>query len=45
MRNASQCSAGERFFDAAAAVLILLLVALIIARGWRGRLFGARKAR
>jgi uncharacterized RDD family membrane protein YckC len=45
MRNASQCSAGERFFDAAAAVLILLLMALIIARGWRGRLFGARKAR
>jgi uncharacterized RDD family membrane protein YckC len=45
MRNASQCSAGERLFDAAAAVLILLLMALIIARGWRGRLFGARKAR
>jgi hypothetical protein len=45
MRNASQCSAGERFFDTAAAVLILLLMALIIARGWRGRLFGARKAR
>ncbi|MCA6115566.1 RDD family protein [Bradyrhizobium sp. WSM 1738] len=45
MRNASQCSAGERLFDAGAAVLLLLLTALIIARGWKGRLFGARKAR
>jgi uncharacterized RDD family membrane protein YckC len=39
------CSAGERLFDTAAAVLVLLLIALIIARGWKGRLFGARKAR
>jgi uncharacterized RDD family membrane protein YckC len=45
MRNTSQCSSGERLFDAVAAVLILLLTALIIARGWRGRLFGARNAR
>jgi len=44
MENASRCSTGERFLDTAAAVLILLLMALIIARGWRGRLFGARKA-
>lgn len=43
--RSSQCSVGERSFEAAAAVLILLLTALIIARGWRGRLFGARKAR
>jgi len=41
----SRCSAGERLFNAAEAVLMLLLTALIIARGWRGRLFGARKAR
>jgi uncharacterized RDD family membrane protein YckC len=45
VRNASRCSGGERVFDTAAAVLILLLVALIITRGWKGRLFGARKAR
>ncbi|WP_426529462.1 RDD family protein [Bradyrhizobium sp. McL0615] len=45
VRNASRCSTGERLFDAAAAVLVLLLVALIIARGWKGKLFGARKAR
>jgi uncharacterized RDD family membrane protein YckC len=45
VRNTSRCSGGERVFDAAAAVLVLLLVALIIARGWKGRLFGARKAR
>jgi uncharacterized RDD family membrane protein YckC len=43
--NASRCSPGERVFDTAAAVLILVLIALIIARGWKGRLFGARKAR
>lgn len=43
--NVSHCSAGERVLDAAAAVLILLLMALIIARGWKGRLFGARKVR
>ncbi len=45
VRNASHCSGGERVFDTAAAALILLLVALIITRGWKGRLFGARKAR
>jgi uncharacterized RDD family membrane protein YckC len=39
------CSAGERVFDIAVALLLLLIAALIIARGWKGRLFGARKAR
>lgn len=43
--SADRCSAGERVFDIAAAVLVLLGMALIIARGWKGRLFGARKAR
>jgi RDD family len=43
--SASRCSGGERVFDVAAAVVILLLVALIVTRGWKGRLFGARKAR
>jgi uncharacterized RDD family membrane protein YckC len=42
---ADRCSAGERVLDTAAAVLVLLLMALIIARGWKGRLFGARKTR
>jgi uncharacterized RDD family membrane protein YckC len=42
--NVNHCSVGERVFDTAAAVLVLLLMALIIARGWKGRLFGARKA-
>jgi uncharacterized RDD family membrane protein YckC len=42
--SVNRCSAGERLFDTAAAVLVLLLMALIIARGWKGRLFGARKA-
>lgn len=41
----NRCSPGEWLFNAAAAVLFLLLTALIIARGWRGRLFGARKTR
>jgi len=40
-----RCSAGERVFDAAMDVLLLLTAALIIARGWKGRLFGARRAR
>ena len=43
VNNVNRCSAGERVFDTAAAVLVLLLMALIIARGWKGRLFGARK--
>jgi uncharacterized RDD family membrane protein YckC len=43
--NVNHCSVGERVFDTAAAVLVLLLMALIIARGWKGRLLGARKAR
>jgi hypothetical protein len=45
VRNASLCSGGERVFDTAAAVLVLLLVALVITLGWKGRLLGARKAR
>ena len=43
--SASGCSAAERLFNTAAAVLVLLLMALIVARGWKGRLFGARKTR
>jgi uncharacterized RDD family membrane protein YckC len=40
-----RCSAGERVFDTAVGVLLLLMAALIIARGWKGRLFGARRTR
>jgi uncharacterized RDD family membrane protein YckC len=45
VRNTSSCSAIERIFNTAAGVLVLLLIALAIARGWKGRLYGARKAR
>jgi uncharacterized RDD family membrane protein YckC len=45
VRNASNCSAIERIFNTAAGVLVLLLIALAIGRGWKGRLYGARKAR
>lgn len=38
------CSASERIINIAAAVIFLLLLALIIALGWRGKLFGARRA-
>jgi uncharacterized RDD family membrane protein YckC len=41
----SRCSTGERILGIAGSVSVLPLMALIIARGWRGRLFGARKAR
>ena len=37
------CSAGERAISVAAAVIFLLLLALIIALGWRGKLLGARR--
>jgi uncharacterized RDD family membrane protein YckC len=45
IENVNRCSAGERLLHTAGAVLTLLLTALIIARGWKGRLFGARKVR
>jgi len=38
------CSAGERVVSIGAAVGLLALSALIIALGWKGKLFGARKA-
>jgi RDD family len=37
------CSAGERFLSVASAIGALLLVAGVIALGWRGRLPGARR--
>lgn len=38
------CSAGERIFDVASAIGLLLLIAAVIALGWKGRLPGARRA-
>ncbi|WP_050031579.1 RDD family protein [Bradyrhizobium sp. LTSP857] len=42
--NHDICSGGDRIVDVAAAVAFLLMIALVIGMGWRGRLFGARKA-
>ena len=36
------CSAGERLISLGAALVLLALAALIVAWGWKGRLFGAR---
>ncbi len=41
--NNGYCSAGERMLDLVAGVALLLMVALIVALGSRGRLFGARR--
>lgn len=43
--DTGRCSAGERVLEIAVGVLLLLTAALVIARGWKGRLFGARRAR
>ena len=41
--NNGYCSAGERMLDLVVGVALLLMMALIITMGWRGRLFGARR--
>ncbi|MBR0716321.1 RDD family protein [Bradyrhizobium liaoningense] len=38
------CSPAERVISIAAAVVLLLMIAVVIGLGWRGRLFGARRA-
>lgn len=38
------CSSAERVISVAAAVILLLMIAVVIGLGWRGRLFGARRA-
>jgi hypothetical protein len=38
------CSGGDRIVDFAVAAAFLLMIALVIGMGWRGRLLGARKA-
>jgi uncharacterized RDD family membrane protein YckC len=41
--NGSFCSAGERVVDLATNVTLLVMIAFVIALGWKGKLFGARK--
>jgi uncharacterized RDD family membrane protein YckC len=41
--NRSVCSAGERVFDLATNIILLVMMAFIVALGWKGKLFGARK--
>lgn len=38
------CSAGERIISLAAPLTLLTTTALVVTLGWKGRLFGARKA-
>jgi hypothetical protein len=38
------CSGGERIVNLASGVALLVMIAVVIALGWRGKLFGARKA-
>jgi uncharacterized RDD family membrane protein YckC len=42
--NNNFCSAGERAIGLAAPLTLLALTALVIALGWQGRLYGARRA-
>jgi hypothetical protein len=41
--NGSFCSAGERVVDLATNVTLLVMIAFVIALGWKGKLFGARR--
>jgi hypothetical protein len=42
--NEGYCSGGERVISLAPNVALLVMIAAVIALGWRGKLFGARKA-
>ncbi|MGL9622220.1 RDD family protein [Bradyrhizobium sp. U531] len=42
--NNDICNGSDRIVDTAAAVAFLLMIALVIGMGWRGRLLGARRA-
>lgn len=44
IQNESFCSAGDRLINVVISLGLLFLTALIIGLGWKGRLFGARKA-
>jgi uncharacterized RDD family membrane protein YckC len=41
--NRSSCSAGERVFDLALNITLLVMMAFTVALGWKGRLPGARR--
>ncbi|KJC39189.1 hypothetical protein UP09_25310 [Bradyrhizobium sp. LTSP885] len=43
--DGSHCSGADRIFELALDTAVLLLMAVIIAAGWRGKLFGARARR
>jgi len=42
--DSNYCSAGERMANLGAGVALILLMAAVIAFGWKGKLFGARRA-
>ncbi|MDA9399369.1 RDD family protein [Bradyrhizobium sp. CCBAU 45389] len=42
--NQDICSGSDRIIDFVAAAAFLLMIAMVIGMGWRGRLLGARKA-
>ena len=42
--NRGSCSAAEQIFDLGVSVGLLLMIALFVVLGWRGKLFGARRA-
>lgn len=44
LSNESFCTADERIINVVGSVALLFMTALIIGLGWKGRLFGARKA-
>ena len=45
IKSESFCSAGDGIINVVASVGLLFLTALIIGLGWKGKLFGARRAR
>ncbi|MCP3379557.1 RDD family protein [Bradyrhizobium sp. CCGUVB4N] len=40
----SMCTGGDRIVDAVAGIVFLVVLAFVLALGWRGQLLGARKA-
>ena len=44
LNNSSLCSVGERAFGLALNLTLLVMMAVAVALGWKGKLFGARRA-
>jgi hypothetical protein len=42
--DSNYCSVGARMANLGAGVALILLMAAVIAFGWKGKLFGARRA-